>query len=71
MIVGLTGAVLTFEPDPMRRYPELFAASHPNQPCLHLDELFARVATAIYRLHMPLFVPGRAGTLLMGGVRRY
>lgn len=134
VIVGLTGAVLTFEPElDAALNPELFAASHRNQPRLELDELIGRVERAdprldvsaallpqsadenvmmrvaardaasplpfdqvfvdpatgevlgrrmwgaccfsrprlipaIYRLHMSLFVPGRIGTLLMGGV---
>jgi uncharacterized iron-regulated membrane protein len=58
VIVGLTGAALTFEQElDAALDPELFAASHRNQPCLHLDELFARVATAIYRLHIRCLSP--------------
>jgi uncharacterized iron-regulated membrane protein len=134
VVLGLTGAILTFEPElDAALNPELFAAPHRNQPRLHLDELIARVEKAdlrldvraillpqgadesvmmrivsregasplpfdqvfvdpatghvlgrrmwgeccftrpqlipaLYRLHMSLFVPGRAGTLLMGGV---
>lgn len=134
VIVGLTGAILTFEPElDAALNPELFAAPHRNQRSLHLDELIARVERAdlrldvraallpqradesvmmrvvardgasplsfdqvfvdpatgtvlgrrlwdeccftrpqlipaLYRLHMSLFIPGRAGMLLMGGV---
>jgi uncharacterized iron-regulated membrane protein len=134
VIVSLTGAILTFEPElDAALNPELFAAPHRNQPRLHLDELIVRVERAdlrldvraallpqradesvmmrvvardgasplsfdqvfvdpatgamlgrrlwgeccftrpqlipaLYRLHMSLFIPGRAGTLLMGGV---